>query len=360
MLKFIDEYRDIDLCLETADKIKAVSQKKINIMEICGGHTMAIRKNGLHKLVGGNINFISGPGCPVCVTSIDDTDTAIALSKIKGTVVCSFGDLLYVPGTNSTLAKSKAEGADVRIVYSVYDVLNFAREETDKNFIFISLGFETTAPAAALAVLQADEERLDNFYILTLNKTMPYALRAILSNNSRINGLLCPGHVSAVTGINMYKFIADEFGIPCCVSGFEPLDILASIYILTELCEKGRAEVVNAYRRVVLDTGNEKAQFVMSKVFEKSDAVWRGIGLIKLSGLRLRPPYDKFEARENFKIDSPKSKGEENCVCAEILRGMKQPKDCPLFSMVCTPLNPKGACMVSSEGTCAAWYRYGN
>lgn len=372
MLKFVDEYRDVNLCLAAAERIRAISKSKMNIMEVCGGHAMAIRKNGIHKLVGENINLISGPGCPVCVASQEDIDVSIALCEIESAAICSFGDLFDVPGTHSSLAKKKSDGADVRIVYSVYDVLEFARREKDKKFIFISIGFETTAPCAAAAVMEAEREGLDNFYILGLNKTMPCALNAILEG-SNIDALICPGHVTAITGVDIYKFIVEKIGISCCISGFEPLDILTSIYVIVELFEKGETALVNAYRRVVNDEGNEKARAIMWEVFEECDASWRGLGVIGNSGLRLREKYRRFDACENFKMNftpCTKARGDfasgvasaknDGCICGEILMGLKSPPDCRLFGKICTPAEPKGACMVSSEGSCAAWYKYGD
>jgi len=361
MIKFVDEYRNPALCLKASEKIKAISKKKIRIMEVCGGHTMAIRKNGLNKLVGGNITFISGPGCPVCVTALQDVDTAIALSKLEGITVCTFGDLFYVPGSSSSLAESKSEGADVRVVYSADDALNLAGRQRDKKVVFISIGFETTAPTAAAAILRAQAEGLDNFYILALNKTMPAALRAILgSGDTKIDALICPGHVSTITGIEIYRFIVEEFKIPCCVCGFEPLDIMTGVYILAGLSEENKAELVNAYKRVVRDEGNKKARSIMREVFEKADAPWRGIGVIPSSGLRLRSPYKRFAARERFNIDVPPAKENPGCICGEVLRGIKRPADCPLFAKTCSPSRPQGACMVSSEGICSAWYKYGD
>lgn len=362
MLKFVDEYRRPEECLEIAARIRALSHKKMNIMEVCGGHTMAIHKYGLHKLLGENIKLISGPGCPVCVTAMEDIDAAIALSFAPKVVICAFGDLFYVPGTDSSLAQRSAERhADIRVVYSVYDALNFAKAEQDKRFIFISIGFETTAPTAAAAILRAAAEGVDNFYILGLNKTMPEALAALLGDKqAKIDALICPGHVSAITGIAMYGFIVERLGISCCVSGFEPLDLLTSIYILAALGEQGQAKLFNAYKRAVPHDGNPKAQRLISEVFEPADASWRGLGRISNSGLKLKKSYVRFEARENFDLKVSPAKETAGCLCGEILRGKKQPADCPHFGRTCTPGEPRGACMVSSEGACAAWYKYGN
>lgn len=362
MLKFIDEYRDKDLCVAIAEKIRAISKKRLKIMEVCGGHTMAIRKNGIHKLIGEKISLISGPGCPVCVTSIEDIDLVLALSKIESVVICTFGDLFNVPGTCSvTLDKQRAEGADIRIVYSVKDVIDFAKAERKKQFVFISIGFETTAPTVAAAILQADQDGLDNFYILPLNKTMPRALKAILQDSKTdIDGLICPGHVSTIAGTDMYNFIVDKLRIPCCVTGFEPSDILTSIYILTELSERKEAKLVNAYKRAVKAQGNEKALSIMERVFRLSEAKWRGLGNIPESGLMLKDEYSRFDALNTFNVERVVSMSEKECICGDILRGAKIPSDCKLFKEICTPSDPRGACMVSSEGSCAAAHRYGD
>lgn len=360
MLKFVDEYRDVDTCLDISRRIKDISRKKINIMEVCGGHTAAIRKNGIHKLIGENIKLISGPGCPVCVTSMEDIDAIMALSEEKDTVICTFGDLFYVPGSLSSLQEKKAEGKDIRIVYSVYDVLEFAKEEPNKKFIFISIGFETTAPTTAAAVIQAKNEKINNFFTLILNKTMPEALDAVLRNEkSKVHALICPGHVSTITGTDIYKPIVEKLGIPCCISGFEPTDLMTSIYTLTEMCEKGKPELINAYKRAVLTEGNQKAKYIMSETFEKSDASWRGLGVIPQSGLRLRSEYHEFDALKHFNIRKIEPSENSNCLCGEILIGAKTPIECTLYGKACTPAQPKGACMVSSEGACSAWYKYG-
>ncbi|MBD3380091.1 MAG: hydrogenase formation protein HypD [Candidatus Omnitrophica bacterium] len=361
MLKYLDEYRDAGLVGEISSRIKGLSSKQLNIMEVCGGHTMSIRKHGIHELVGDNINLISGPGCPVCVTSISDMDRAIALSECGNTVLCTFGDMFSVPGSRSSLEKARAGGADVRTVYSVHDALSFAAEEKDKDFIFLSIGFETTAPTAAAAVLQAKKENIDNFFVLSLNKTMPAALKAVLSGeDSRIDALICPGHVSTITGTGIYRPIVNDLGVSCCVSGFEPADVLSAIYFLVESHEEGRPRLVNAYRRAVREEGNRKACAIIDRVFEPCDAEWRGLGMIPDSGLKLRKEYSGLDAGVRFKVDVPPSAEFPGCICGDILRGAKDPSDCPLFGKACIPEGPKGACMVSSEGACAAWYKYGN
>lgn len=360
MLKYLDEYRGSELCLEIAEKIRSISTRPLNIMEVCGGHTMSLRKNGIQKLLGDRIKLVSGPGCPVCVTSIRDIDKAIALAEIDNAVICTYGDMIYVPGTRSSLAKAKAGGRDIRTVYSVHDVIDFAKEEKDKKFIFISIGFETTAPTAAAAVKEAAKAKLDNFFVLALNKTMPEALKAILQDEgSIIDSLLCPGHVSTITGTGIYDLIVNELGVSCCISGFEPADMLKAIYLLAEIHEKDKKALLNAYTRVVKNEGNEKAKNIMGEVFQPADVDWRGVGIIPGSGLALREKFWKFDAEKEFDIQVEDPYEDPACVCGDILRGAKTPGDCPLFKTSCTPTDPKGACMVSSEGTCAAWYKYG-
>ncbi len=360
MLKYADEYRDVDICLDLSARIKKISTKPLTIMEVCGGHTMAIRKNGIQKLVGDNIRLLSGPGCPVCVTSISDIDRAVYLAGIENVTVCTFGDMLYVPGSSGSLAGAKAEGADVRTVYSVHDALDLAGSEPEKNFVFISIGFETTTPTAAAAVLEAKTAGVKNFTVLALNKTMPQALGAVLeSDDSQIEALICPGHVSTITGTGMYRFIVEELGISCCISGFEPADLLGAILKLTEMHENNEKGLVNAYQRVVKEEGNEKAKYIMTEVFEPADVEWRGFGVVPGSGLKIREEYSEFDAEKTYNIEVKDTKKNPACICGDILRGVKRPVDCALFKGQCTPVDPQGACMVSSEGTCAAWYKYG-
>jgi hydrogenase expression/formation protein HypD len=361
MLKYLDEYRDTGLCLKISEEIKRMSSRPFNIMEVCGGHTMSIRKNGIHRMVGEHLRLISGPGCPVCVTAIKDVDRAVALSMLDNVTVCTFGDMFRVPGTEMSLEEARAAGGDVEVVYSVHDVLEFALREPAKDFIFVSIGFETTTPSAAAAVLRAREEKVGNFSVLALNKTMPAALRAVLEDeSSKIDALICPGHVSAITGTGMYRFIVDELNVSCCIAGFEPVDILGAIRILVGLREKGETQLINAYERAVREDGNAKARGIVDRVFEPADAEWRGFGVIPASGLRVIDEYAAFDAEKRFATELPESVEEDGCVCGDILRGVRTPEECGLFGVTCTPASPKGACMVSSEGACAAWHRYGS
>ena len=267
--------------------------------------------------------------------------------------------MFYVPGSGFSLAQAKADGADVRVVYSISDALEFAREEKSRDFVFISIGFETTTPAAAAAIITAKKEGLANFSVLSLNKTMPEALRTVLGGkDSRIEALICPGHVSTVTGTAMYAPIVNVLGISCCIAGFEPADILRAVYMLTELHEKDEKGLINAYERAVRTDGNPKARYIMDEVFEPADSSWRGFGVIPGSGLKLRDKFRDFDVMKRFDIKVPESKEAAGCICGDILRGTKRPADCKLFQNACTPSSPKGACMVSSEGACAAWHKY--
>ena len=352
--------RDVGSVLAAADGIKQLcAGGSCTFMEVCGGHTYAIRKNGLHLLLKEHVRFLSGPGCPVCVTSIEDVDLVIDISRQAGTILCAYGDLLYVPGTSSSLALSKAQGADVRVVYSIRDALAAAVENKDKNVVFAAIGFETTAPATAAAVKEAFVKKIENFSVLSILKTMPSALRAILEDKDTIlDGMICPGHVSAITGEGIFNFIPDEFNVPCCISGFEPMDIMSAVACLVSMKKQGAPSVQNAYQRVVTADGNTKALSLMEEVFVPSSAQWRGFGVIPGSGLDLKESFRQFDAGRRFKVEKAPGDYLNGCRCADILRGKKTPPECPLFKKVCTPHNPKGACMVSNEGACGAWYKY--
>ncbi len=328
-------------------------------MEVCGGHTMSIYKFGIPSLLPENIKLLSGPGCPVCVTSRFFIDDAVQCSRMDDVILTTLGDLIRVPGTETSLYREKSTGGDIRIVYSVLDAIKIAEENRDKRIVFPGIGFETTAPLSAAAILQAEETGLDNFYILSAHKVMPPVMAALIDEGVRIDGYLCPGHVSVITGTGIFEPIVKNYGLGCVVSGFEPLDILQSIYMLMCQIIKGQPALENQYTRAVKPEGNKKAQELMYRVFEPASDWWRGIGTIPDSGLSLTSEYTAFDASRIFKplprIDSDNDCG---CICGEILKGLKTPADCPLFSNVCTPVDPVGACMVSSEGSCAAWYKY--
>ncbi len=327
-------------------------------MEVCGTHTVAIFRNGIREMLPTNINLISGPGCPVCVTPILHIDEIIALSRKNDFIITTFGDMIRVPGSTSTLEKEKANGADIRIVYSTLDALEVARLNSSKKVVFMGVGFETTSPTIASAILKAEEEKIDNFFVLSVAKIIPPAMRALLeSREVNIDGFICPGHVSTIIGSRPYNFIATQYGVPCVISGFEPLDILQTIFMLVKQIEENDTKIEIQYQRVVKPEGNQIALEKVSRVFKVIDSEWRGIGKIPQSGLEIREEYTQFNARK-FNVLVEKTKEFTGCSCGEVLRGRITPPECPLFGEVCTPEDPKGACMVSSEGTCAAYYKY--
>ena len=359
-MKYVEEYRDPQLGKKLLERIHRHSHKPIKLMEFCGGHTVAIFKHGLRQLLPKNIEMLSGPGCPVCVTAGADLDKAIALSKIRDVIITTFGDMMRVPGSRSSLQQAKADGADVRIVYSTQDALAIARDNPTKSVVFIGIGFETTAPTVAASILQAEQENLKNYYVLSLHKVCPPIMKAILDlGEVKINGIICPGHVSAVIGSKPYQFIADEYHIACAVSGFEPVDILLAVDRLVEQIESGKPDVEIAYRRGVKEEGNLPALRLMDNVFEAGDADWRGIGVVRGSGLNVREKYARFDAEKKFTIKTGQSKEPKGCICGAVLRGISTPLECKLFRVTCTPEHPVGPCMVSSEGSCATYYQYG-
>ena len=359
-MKFIDEYRNQELGKRLVDRIHHHSIKPIKLMEFCGGHTVAIFKQGIRQLLPKTIEMLSGPGCPVCVTANSDLDKAIALAHLPNVIITTFGDMLRVPGSYSSLQLAKAEGSDVRVVYSAQDAVFIAKDNPDKSVIFIGIGFETTAPTIAASIQQAEQEGIDNYYVLSLHKLCPPIMKALLDlGEVRLDGIICPGHVSAIIGSHPYKFIPDDYGIACVVSGFEPLDILLSVDRLVNQIETEQPNVEIAYRRGVKPEGNQPALKLMDTVFEVSTANWRGIGPVSSSGLRLNQKYQRFDAENSFDIDPGPSREPEGCICGSILRGVSTPPECKLFGKACTPVRPVGPCMVSSEGSCATYYHYG-
>ncbi|MEP9411665.1 MAG: hydrogenase formation protein HypD [Candidatus Brocadia sp.] len=379
-MKYIDEFRNGTIAAGISRKIASVMEghDMITIMEVCGSHTMSIYRYGLKNLLPPNLRLLSGPGCPVCVTSISYIDTAIAMtqktsssfSDEKDVIITTFGDMMKVPGSSSSLEKERAKGASVAVVYSTLDALRLAEKYPEKQIVFLGIGFETTAPTIAASVIEAERRGLENYFILTAHKLMPPVMKALLRDKElNLHGFLCPAHVSTIIGSGPYKFIAQDFRIPCVIAGFEPLDILLGIYMLLEQIVKEEASVRIQYSRVVKEEGNPTALALLAKVFEPCDAEWRGLGLIPESGLKLRRKYERFDALtafrisefgslNNSKIQIPKS-AFNSCICGDILRGVRTPSECKLFRKVCNPEHPVGACMVSSEGTCAAWYKYG-
>jgi hydrogenase expression/formation protein HypD len=331
----------------------------VTLMEVCGTHTMAIGQHGLRALLPPQLRLVAGPGCPVCVTPIDFIDHAVALARRPGTMIATFGDMVRVPGSSSSLQREQATGAGVTVVYSPLDAVALAEKHPDRSVVFLGAGFETTAPATAGAVVSARRLGLANFFVLCAHKTIPAALALLAADPGlRVDGLLCPAHVSAIIGANAYRPLAEKHRIPCVITGFEPVDILQGVLMLVRQVVAGRARVENQYRRVVRPAGNRTAQALLAEVFDSCDTRWRGLGTIPGSGLRLRPAYAACEAaRLPVVIEPPREPA--GCRCGEVLTGKARPADCPLFGTVCTPADPVGACMVSSEGTCAAEYKYG-
>jgi hydrogenase expression/formation protein HypD len=332
----------------------------VSFMEVCGTHTMAIWRHGLRAMLPEKIKLLSGPGCPVCVTSPAQIDAAVALAREPETVIVTFGDMVRVPGTESSLEKERARGADVRVVYSPLGALDLAKAHPNKRVVFIAVGFETTAPLTATLARQAQGEGVSNLFIFSAHKLIPPAMEALLAGGDvRIDGFLCPGHVSTVIGAQSYEFIAQRFGRPCVVAGFEPGDILLAIKMLLQQIVAGRSVVEIQYTRCVSPEGNRRAQRCTESVFAPADAVWRGLGTIPGSGLRLRPEFFFLDAESRFGVKLGGVEEPAGCSCGSVLRGRMTPPQCPLFSTTCTPETPIGPCMVSSEGACAAFYRYG-
>jgi hydrogenase expression/formation protein HypD len=330
-------------------------------MEVCGTHTMAIARFGLKELLAPTVRFISGPGCPVCVTSAHDLDLLMAIAREPGVVLATFGDMIRVTGSRSSLEKERARGAEVKIVYSPLEALELAKAHPDKKVVMAGVGFETTTPTIAGTIQMAARQELSNFFVFSAHKVIPPAMMALLQlGEVRLDGFLCPGHVSVIIGTAPYGPVAEGFGVPCVISGFEPVDILQATLKLVELAEGSRAEVAVEYGRAVHPEGNPRARAIMEDVFEPADAEWRGFGVIPGSGLKLRDKYEAFDAMRVFDPQVEPASEPPGCSCGEILRGIAEPGDCPLFGMSCTPESPVGPCMVSSEGSCAAAYRYGS
>lgn len=358
-MKFIDEYRDPQRARVLLDEIKRTAKCEWTIMEICGGQTHSIMRNGIDQLLPPNVRLVHGPGCPVCVTPLEAIERALAIAARPGVILTSFGDMLRVPGSSKDLFMARSEGADVRIVFSPLEALQIARDNPEREVVFLAVGFETTAPANAMAVRQAAREGLGNFSALVSQVMVPPAMRAILSSpGNLVQGFLAAGHVCAVMGWEEYEPVADEFGVPVVPTGFEPVDLLAGILRLVGMLESGRAGVENAYGRIVSREGNPEARRVMEDVFEVSDRPWRGIGVIPKSGLVLRKAYARFDAEQRFDVGGIAPQESQLCHSGEVLQGHLKPCDCPAFGRECTPLTPLGATMVSSEGACAAYYRY--
>ncbi len=353
------DLRSPRLCRALASRINGLVSRPITIMEVCGGHTMALHRHGIPSLLSPALRLISGPGCPVCVTDIEYIDHAVALARMPAVTVATYGDLLRVPGSSSSLEKEKSRGADIRIIFSTTEALTLARTLYPRTVVFLAIGFETTAPATAVSLIEARRMSLDNFYVLSAHKIMPPAMAALIDEKVSIDGYLCPGHVSVVTGSGIYEPVARIHKKPCVIAGFEPLDMLQAILMILEQIADKRAEVTIQYTRAVRPAGNRRAQRMISEAFIAEDQKWRGLGVIRGSGLGLAPAYTKFDASRRIVCDVEQPREPAGCICGSILKGVKSPRDCALFGAECTPAQPVGACMVSAEGSCAALYRYG-
>jgi hydrogenase expression/formation protein HypD len=358
-MKYVDEYRQSDLVKKWAKALHEITTKPWSIMEVCGGQTHSIMKYGLHGLLPNKIRLIHGPGCPVCVTPIEIIDHAIYIAKLPDMIFCSFGDMLRVPGTNTDLLMMKAKGADVRIVNSPLDAVTIAEQNPLKQVVFFAVGFETTAPANAMAAYRAKQCGMKNFSLLISHVLVPPALQYLMqSPDNEVQGFLAAGHVCTITGYNEYHRLSSQYRCPIIVTGFEPLDILQGIYFCVKQLENGEHTVVNQYQRCVQEQGNTAAQKVLHEVFKVVDRQWRGIGSIPASGLDLQEGYAEYDATHRFPIDKLSIVKDNGCISGQVLLGKKRPGDCPLFGKGCTPERPLGAPMVSNEGACAAYYHY--
>ena len=359
MNDILDGFRDPEVARTLVEAIHSTAQEPCTLMEVCGTHTMAIAKHGLRGLMPETIKLLSGPGCPVCVTANPDIDLAIEMARQPGVILTTFGDMMKVPGSYSSLSAEKAEGRDVRVVYSPLDSLALAEREPDKHVVFLGVGFETTAPTVALTIKEAARRGLSNWSALSLHKTVPGALQALVNDPEvRVTGFILPGHVSTIIGTGPYEFLAAEYGVPGVITGFEPVDVLQGVWMLARQLAEGRAEIEIAYGRGVDASGNRAVIAAMEAAFEPCDSEWRGIGVIPGTGLALRPEFSRYDARVRVPVTPPEPREIKGCQCGDVLRGVVLPFDCKLFGRACTPEHPVGPCMVSSEGSCAAYYRY--
>lgn len=359
-MKHLDEYRDSSLVKPLVEELKNAVTKPLRVMEVCGSHTMAIFRNGLRSILPDGMELVSGPGCPVCVTSASHMDAFIAMADLPGVRVTIFGDLFRVPGTYSSLAKASSLGAKVDIVYSPMDALELAMQNPDELVVFLGVGFETTTPGIAATILAARTRNIKNFVVFSTQKTMPAPMEALLSDpNLKIDGLLCPGHVSSIIGAGAWEPMAKKYHLACVVGGFETADLLKSLILLASQVGKDDIKVENAYSRAVAWEGNRRAQKMVAEIFESTDMDWRGLGRIPASGLKIREKYADFDAEVRLNVTLPKAEEPKGCMCGNILKGISTPRECSLFDTRCNPANPIGPCMVSSEGTCAAYHKYG-
>ena len=360
-MKFLTEYRDPELAEEYIKEIRRITSKPWTLMEICGGQTHSLVKNGILEMLPDKITMVHGPGCPVCVTSISVIDEAVYLAQQPNVILCSFGDMLRVPGSQKNLLEVKAEGCDVRILYSPLEAVIIAKENPTKEVVFFAVGFETTAPANALSVVHADKMGVHNYSILASHVLVPPAMEAILGDEeNKIDAFLAAGHVCTIMGMEEYYPVAAKYKTPIVITGFEPVDLLQGILMTVQQLEKGEYKVENQYARYVQREGNRMAQDTINTVFEVSDRIWRGIGSIPQSGYEVNDRYKNYNARLKFKLDLPIAEENKECISGDIMKGLKKPKQCPNFGTKCKPEHPLGAPMVSSEGSCAAYYHYSN
>ena len=359
-MKYVDEFRDSSLAKPLLAELQKSVTRPLRVMEVCGSHTMAIFRNGIRSILPEGFELISGPGCPVCVTSAPHMDAFIAMADKPGVRVAIFGDLFRVPGTNGSLANASSRGAKVDIVYSPMDALELARQHPEDRVVFLGVGFETTTPGIAATILAAKNQNVTNFMVFSTHKVMPPPLIALLDDPGlKIDGLLCPGHVSSIIGAGAYQPLVDKYNLACVVAGFETADLLNGLILLARQVGSGKFAVENTYPRAVSWEGNPRAMKMVNEIFEPADMDWRGLGVIPESGLQIREKYADFDAEKRLDIVIPEAEEAKGCRCGEILKGMSIPPECPLFDTRCTPANPIGPCMVSSEGTCAAYHKYG-
>jgi hydrogenase expression/formation protein HypD len=359
-MKHVDEYRDLALAGPLVEELKQIATRPLRVMEVCGTHTMAIFRNGLRSILPPGMELVSGPGCPVCVTSASYIDAFISIASLPNVRVAIFGDLFRVPGTTGSLAESSSKGAKVNIVYSPMDALALAEQHPEEKIVFLGVGFETTTPTIAATIMAAHTKGIQNFMVFSTQKTMPAPMKLLLSDPElKIDGLLCPGHVSSITGAAIWEPFARDYHLACVVGGFETADLLKSLILIARQINSGKPQVENVYPRAVSWEGNVRARKMVEEIFEPADMDWRGLGVIPGSGLAIRRRYDAYNAEKRLEITLPVAQEPKGCLCGEILKGRKNPKECPLFAKRCTPANPIGPCMVSSEGTCAAYYKYG-
>ena len=360
-MKFLTEYRNPELAKKVLREIEKTAKHQWHIMEVCGGQTHSLVKNGILSVLPENIQMLHGPGCPVCVTPLHLIDKAIYLAEKEGVILCSFGDMLRVPGSEKSLLEAKANGADIRVLYSPLEAVQIAKQHPDKEVVFFAVGFETTAPANALSIIHAQKLGLKNYSILNSHVLVPPAIKALMEDpEAKIDAFLAAGHVCSIMGYWQYHSLAEKYKIPIVVTGFEPLDLLQGILAAVKQLEKGEYRVENQYARVVREKGNVPAQEIIARVYEEGDQMWRGIGTIPSSGWHLKKEFEMYDADKKFQINIEKVKENAECIAGEIMKGIKKPYQCPHFGKKCTPQNPLGAPMVSSEGACAAYYNFRN